>query len=57
MAEPHCTWLDVNEHPPRLGRKVLMYTRYGIAIIGDYNPRWANEFITHWMPLPPRPTK
>ena len=49
QAEYRPTWKPVNEYPPPNGTKILLRTKYGTAVIGQYYPE--GEF-THWTGLP-----
>ena len=49
VAELHPEWKAVEIIPPPNGTKILLRTRYGTAIIGQYYPE--GEF-THWCGLP-----
>ena len=48
-SEYQPTWKSVDTNPPPNGTKILLRTRYGTAIIGQYYPE--GEF-THWCGLP-----
>jgi len=52
-----CEWSEVLTDPPPQGRKILMLSCYGVALIGDFNPEWAGGFVTDWMYLPPKPKR
>lgn len=49
IAEYHPEWKAVDLIAPPFGTKILLRTRYGTAIIGQYYPE--GEF-THWCGLP-----
>jgi len=49
QAEYRPTWKSVSEYPPPNGTKILLRTKYGTAVIGQYYPE--GEF-THWCGLP-----
>ena len=42
-------WLDPKDHEPPLGKKVLLLTRNGVAIIGVW---MADALNKAWCPLP-----
>ena len=48
-AEQNPEWKRIDQYPAPNGTKVLLRTRYGTAIIGQYYPE--GEF-THWCGLP-----
>lgn len=57
-------WIRTKDRLPTYeDGKVLIYTPYGISIAErTVNNRWKGDcaipkLITHWMPLPPVPTK
>lgn len=49
-------WIDADTKQPPSGGKLLLYTKYGILIVGQWGP-WCKGYITHWMKLPPSPGK
>lgn len=44
-------FLDCAEYPPPRATKLILYSRYGIATIGTYQP----GFHIGWLPLPTVP--
>ena len=48
-SEDKPEWKNVSKYPPPAGVKILLLTKYGTAIIGQYYD--AGEF-THWCGLP-----
>ena len=46
-------WLDPDETPAPRGAKILLLTRWGIAVIG----MWADQGYVGWSPLPKVPAK
>lgn len=49
QAEYRPTWKPVAEVPPPNGTKILLRTKYGTAIIGQYYPEGEFEY---WAGLP-----
>jgi len=49
QAEYRPTWKSVSEYPPPNGTKILLRTKYGTAIVGQYYPEGEFEY---WCGLP-----
>jgi len=61
-------WIDVNERMPEINEtnfsdRVLVITDFGYSRVTEYDnelKKWCGlifQQVTHWMPLPPPPTK
>ena len=48
---PASTWLDPLEHVPPRGTRMLLLTRWGVAVIGE----WVDDGYAAWAPLPKVP--
>jgi hypothetical protein len=44
-------WIDPEERPAPKGTKILLLTRWGVAVIGE----WAEQGYAGWAPLPKVP--
>lgn len=48
---PTSSWLDPEEHRPPRGTRMLLLTRWGVAVIGE----WIDDGYAAWAPLPKVP--
>lgn len=49
LAAPHPEYRHPDDEPPPLGTKLLILTRGGVCVIGQWNPQ---EGAVAWSPLP-----
>lgn len=55
-------WISVKNKLPPVGQQVLIFDSDGAAVAMYNGKYWATDgficsVVTHWMPLPPPPTK
>lgn len=50
VTAPSAAWLDPEEHPPPRAKKMLLLTKYGVAVLGP----WGLDCVA-WAPLPKVP--
>jgi len=51
VTAPVAEWLDPEEHPAPRGSKILLLTRWGVAVFGY----WDDSGFAAWSPLPQIP--
>lgn len=48
VSEEPCYYLDPEEHPPPIGQKMYLLTRFGTAIVGTWS---TDGSVIGWRPL------
>jgi len=55
VTSMHPSFVSCSKETPPAGRKLILLTIGGIAILGPYNPKSDKNFIVAWSPLPKVP--